>query len=219
MSKSTIALLALVGLLVSLPAGAQSLISRYVAGDDYKVADTPAPRAKRDHGKVRVTEFFLYSCPHCYHFEPELNAWRKQHPDVAFSRVPVLFGPGSQPYARLYYTEVALGVVDRLHDQIFDAIHQNGRPLTSEGQMRRFMVAHGVDGRRFDKVYNSQAVEDDVQGIIARMRRYPVTAVPSISVAGRYWTSGQVAGSNPRMLKVADYLIDRVRAAGADDGG
>lgn len=217
MLNRSIALLALVGLTICVPASAQSLISRYVAGEDYKVADSAGPADS--HGAVQVTEFFLYSCPHCFHFEPELNAWRKQHPDIAFSRVPVLFSPGSQPYARLYYTEVELGVVDRLHDQIFDAIHQDGEPLSREGQMRQFMVAHGVDGQRFDKVYNSPAVDHDVHDIVARMRRYPVTSVPSISVAGHYWTSGRVAGSNQRMLKVVDYLIDRSRGAGAKTGG
>lgn len=204
-----IALLAVLGLVVCLPAAAQSLVSRYVAGDDYKVASAAGPA--RDHGAVRVTEFFLYSCPHCFHFEPELNAWRKRHSKIAFSRVPVLFGSGAQPYARLYYTEVKLGVVNRLHDQIFDAIHEQGKPLSTEGQMRQFMEAHGVDGKRFDKVYNSQAVKQKVQHIVARMQRYPVMSVPSISVAGRYWTSGRLAGSNERMLKVVDYLIDRAR--------
>ena len=216
MLNRSIALLALLGLAVCVPVSAQSLISRYVAGNDYKVADSAGPASA--HGRVRVTEFFLYSCPHCFHFEPELNAWRKQHPNVAFRRVPVLFGPGSQPYARLYYTEVKLGVVDRLHDQIFDAIHEDGNPLSSEGQMRQFMVAHGVNGQRFDKIYNSAAVDRKVKAIATRMQRYPVMAVPSISVAGRYWTSGRMAGSNERMLKVVDYLIGRARHAGSDDG-
>ncbi|MES1953932.1 thiol:disulfide interchange protein DsbA/DsbL [Salinisphaera hydrothermalis] len=209
-------LLALLGLVVCLPAAAQSLVSRYVSGDDYKVASSPGPA--RAHGAVRVTEFFLYSCPHCFHFEPELNAWLKQHPKIAFSRVPVLFGSGAQPYARLYYTEVKLGVVDRLHDQIFDAIHEDGRPLSTEGQMRQFMEAHGVDGQRFDKIYNSAAVKQKVQHIVARMQRYPVMSVPSISVAGRYWTSGRMAGSNARMLKVADYLIEQSRTTTPSSG-
>lgn len=209
MFKSRIIVLALLGLAVSLPVSAQSLISRYVAGNDYKVVEPSRAGAARDHGRIRVTEFFLYSCPHCYRFEPELNAWHKQHPNVAFSRVPVLFGSGAQPYARLYYTEVKLGVVDQLHDAIFDAIHQDGRPLASEGAMRQFMVAHGVNGQRFDDAYNSPQVKNAVGDIVERMRRYPVTAVPSLSVAGHYWTSGRLAGSNERMLKVVDYLIER----------
>ena len=217
MLNRSIALWVLVGLTICVPASAQSLISRYVAGEDYKVAHSAGPA--NGHGPVRVTEFFLYSCPHCFHFEPELNAWRKQHPTIDFSRVPVLFGPGSQPYARLYYTEVKLGVVGRLHDPIFNAIHEDGEPLSSEGQMRRFMVAHGVDGQRFDKIYHSAAVHRKVQAITARMQRYPVMAVPSISVAGRYWTSGRLAGSNQRMLKVVDYLIARSRHAGANASG
>lgn len=218
MLNRRIALWAVVGLFVCLPASAQSLVSRYVAGDDYKSVAADQAGPARDHGHIRVTEFFLYSCPHCFHFEPELNAWRKQHPDIAFSRVPVLFGPGAQPYARLYYTEVKLGVVDRLHDQIFDAIHEQGQPLASAGAMRQFMEAHGVDGDRFQQAYDSPQVKQQVRDIVARMRRYPVTAVPSLSVAGRYWTSGREAGSNERMLKVVDYLIESAQSDGQARG-
>lgn len=197
------------GLTIASSAQAQGLVSRYVAGQDYHEVSQPGP--ERADGDIRIAEFFLYSCPHCYHFEHELNDWREQHPDVAFSRVPVLFSQASQPYARLYYSEVKLGVADRLHDAIFDAIHQQGRPLATEAAMRQFMVAHGVDGERFESAYESQAVKAKVQKVVARMQRYQVTAVPSISVAGRYWVSGRSAGSNERMLKIVDYLIEQVR--------
>ncbi|WP_423822360.1 thiol:disulfide interchange protein DsbA/DsbL [Salinisphaera sp. SPP-AMP-43] len=200
----------LFGLTITASVQAQSLVSRYVAGQDYHQASQPGPA--RTDGEIRVAEFFLYSCPHCYHFEHELNGWREQHPNVAFSRVPVLFSQSSQPYARLYYTEVQLGVADRLHDAIFDAIHQQGRPLVTEAAMRQFMVAHGVEGERFEAAYESQAVKAKVQKVVARMQRYQVTAVPSISVAGRYWVSGRSAGSNERMLKIVDYLIEQARS-------
>lgn len=202
-------MITILALAVSVSVQARSLVSRYVAGQDYHVSQEPAPAMVQ--GQVRVTEFFLYSCPHCYHFEPRLNSWLGRHSEIAFSRVPVLFGQGGQPYARLYYTEVKLGVVGRLHDKIFDAIHQRGRVLTTQAAMRKFMVAHGVDSQRFDAAYDSASVKAQVRKVIERMRRYQVTAVPSLSVGGQYWVSGRSAGSNKRMLKVVDYLIGRTR--------
>jgi thiol:disulfide interchange protein DsbA len=196
-------------------ASAQSLISRYVAGDDYIEASQPAPVAS--DGKIHVAEFFLYTCPHCYHFEPALEAWRKGlDDDVVFDRVPVLFGPSGDIYARLYYTEVDMGIVDRMHDQIFDAIHQDGNPLTNRTTIRSFMVAHGVNGATFDKTFDSSKVTRQIAATLPRMRRFPVTEVPSISVAGRYWVSGRLAGSNKKMLDVVDYLIDQTRSRRAN---
>ena len=194
---------------------AQNLISRYVAGEDYQQASEPAPPAK--DGKIHVTEFFLYTCPHCYHFEPELAVWRKTlGDDVVFDRVPVLFGPDGETYARLYYTEVDLGVVDRLHDQIFDAIHQNGKPLNQRAAIRAFMVDHGVDGAAFDKTFDSSQVNRQVAETVSTMRRFKVAAVPSMSVAGRYWVSGRTAGDNEKMLDVVNYLIGQARSAQPD---
>lgn len=188
---------------------AQSLVTRYVAGQDYHVIDTaPSPG---QNGPVHVTEFFLYTCPHCYHFDPTLSAWVKQHPNVVFDRVPVLFGQGGLAYARLYYTEKRLGEVDTLHKRIFDAIHQDGRPLATRAAQRAFMVANGVSGSRFDAAYDSPEVDRAVQRVAQRMQHFRVTAVPSMAVGERYWVSGQTAGSNDRMLKVVDDLIRRSR--------
>ena len=47
------------------------MISRYVEGEHYLAAKQPI--APPDDGKIHVTEFFLYSCPHCYHLESDLN--------------------------------------------------------------------------------------------------------------------------------------------------
>lgn len=210
-----IALLALLTAGASATAGAQDLVSRYVAGDHYQVIEQPM--AQPDDGKVHVVEFFLYSCPHCYHLEPELEDWRSQlGDDVVFTRVPVLFGGGGQPYARLFYTAKSLGVLDDVHADIFDAIHQQGRRLVSQSDMRDFMEAHGVDGARFDQVFESDDVSAKVREAGEMMRRFHVTATPSLGVAGRYWISGRTAGSNEAMFDVADYLIAQERGKNRD---
>ncbi|RJS92544.1 thiol:disulfide interchange protein DsbA/DsbL [Salinisphaera sp. Q1T1-3] len=191
-------------------AHAQSLVTRYVAGDDYQVVAN-APEPGKD-GPIHVTEFFAYSCPHCYHFEPRLERWVSKHQGIEFDRVPVLFGEGGMSYARLYYTERALGVTDSLHKAIFDAIHQDGQPLATAAAQRAFLVAHGVDGKRFDAVYNSDAVSAKVRAVADRMRHFRVTAVPSMAVGDRYWVSGRLAGDNTRMLDVVDYLVVQAKA-------
>ena len=45
------------------------------AGTDFLVLQNPQPLQTGD--KIEVTEFFQYSCPHCFAFTPDLNAWRK----------------------------------------------------------------------------------------------------------------------------------------------
>ncbi|GAB3672789.1 thiol:disulfide interchange protein DsbA/DsbL [Salinisphaera aquimarina] len=215
MTRRIAAFIALTLTLFAGVAAAQSLITRYVAGDHYQVIDNPV--AQPEDGKIQVVEFFLYSCPHCYHLEPELKDWRKTlGDDVEFSRVPVLFGAGGQVYARLYYAAEQLGVLDKVHEDIFTAIHEQGRRLLSEDDIRDFMEDHGVDGDRFAEAFDSDAVSDKVRAAGETMRAFRVTATPSLGVAGQYYLSGRSAGSNEKMFDVADYLIAQQRAANAD---
>ncbi len=75
---------------------------------DYKVLATPQP-VDSSAGKIEVTEFFWYGCPHCNEFEPYLETWlKKQGPDVVFKRVPVAFQPQFVPHQKLYHAVVEL---------------------------------------------------------------------------------------------------------------
>lgn len=190
-------------------AGAQSLAVRYLPGQHYQPIETPVAYAG---DKIPVIEFFLYSCPHCYALDAAVTQWQQSLPDdVAFRRVPVLYGADGRFYARMFYTAKALGVLQRVHAKIFDTIHQKGKPLTDLDAARAFFAAHGVDGARFAKVFNSPAIDQKVARAAQLMRAFKVRAVPSLGVAGRYWVNGRMAGSNEAMFDVAEYLIQRTR--------
>ena len=71
-----------------------------VAGTDYTVLQSPQPVDPT--GKIEVTEFFWYGCPHCNEFDPYLEAWvKKQGPDVVFKRVPVAFRDDFIPHSKM----------------------------------------------------------------------------------------------------------------------
>ena len=85
----------------------------YAAGKDYEVINPPQPTS--DPSKVEVIEFFWYGCPHCYHFEPDLNAWLKTKPDdVVFIRQPAVFNERWAAHAKMFYTADDLRVPDNL---------------------------------------------------------------------------------------------------------
>lgn len=208
---------ALILLCSALWAAAAAQPVRYLPGEDYQPIDNPV---EYPGDKIPVIEFFLYSCPHCYAFDPAVSEWQSNLPeDVAFRRVPVLFGAGGRFYARMFYTAKALGVLDRLHEKIFDAIHQQGKRLTSMKAARAFFEAHGVDGERFAKVFNSPAIDKKIARAAHLMRAFGVRAVPSLGVAGRYWITGRMAGNNKAMLEVAEYLVQRARGEQSSGSG
>src|ERR1700741_314089 len=91
---------------------------------DYKVLATPQP-VDAGAGKIEVTEFFWYGCPHCNAMEPYVNAWLKNMPKgVVFKRGHAYPSASWGPMASLYSTLEAMGLVDQYHSKVFDAIHK-----------------------------------------------------------------------------------------------
>jgi protein dithiol oxidoreductase (disulfide-forming) len=75
--------------------------------------------------KIEVLEIFWYGCPHCYHMEEPLNAWVKKLPkDVYFKRMPGLPNASWAPMAKAFYAMEALGLSEKLHTPLFDAVHK-----------------------------------------------------------------------------------------------
>jgi thiol:disulfide interchange protein DsbA len=95
-------------------------------GIEYQELDQPQPVANKD--KAEVIEFFSYACPHCYNLEPNVIKWVKTKPEnVKFIQVPAIFNPKWEAFASIYYTAEVLGVADKLHPIIFEAIHGPGK--------------------------------------------------------------------------------------------
>ena len=94
--------------------------AEYSEGEGKGYALIKNPVAVLQDGKVHVEEAFWYGCPHCFHLEPGLTEWRKTLPDdVAFQGVPAMFGRAWVTHAQLYYTAEVLGVLDKVHMEIY----------------------------------------------------------------------------------------------------
>jgi thiol:disulfide interchange protein DsbA len=194
-------------------AAAAQLPLRFVAGQDYQVLEQPLPAA--ESGVVDVIEFFLYACSHCYDLDDAVTEWAGTLPEHAhFRRVPVLFGNHGEAYARLFYAADNLGVLELLHSKTFTAIHKSGRRLTALPAIARFMAeASNISEQSALDALDSESVDRGVAESVAAMRAFRVTAVPSLGIAGKYWVTARMAGSNDAMFEVADYLIRREKAS------
>ena len=169
--------------------------------------------------KVEVRELFWYACPHCYKFEPLLHDWLEKKPDdVVFVRMPAVFGPSWELLARAYYTAEALGVVDRVHQPLFDYLHKLRKRLRTPTDVKALFVKQGIDGDAFDKAWHSFPVVTKTNRSRRVQELYGVTGVPTLIVNGKYRTTATLAGGNQKMLQVIDYLVGLERkqlAAGA----
>ena len=146
---------------------------QYEEGTHYVKLEVPI--RTRDPGVIDVTEYFSYGCPHCYRFEPLVSQWKQSLPvGVEFNRSPAVWKvTGYELYARTYYTAQALGVLEKIHLPLFNAIHSERRRLLDLKSMVVFMAEHGVDPESFAKTFNdSFGVKAMYQQAIARQQLY-----------------------------------------------
>ncbi len=177
----------------------------------YQKLATPQP--VEDPSKVEVIEFFWYGCPHCFHFEPLLHKWELSLPEyVNFIRQPAIFSALWAKHAKAYFTAEALGVVEKVHADFFDAIQNKKQKLETEGQLAKFFAAHGVDEAKFHDAYNSFLVDAKMRQAKMMGPRYGITGVPAIVINGKYKTNGRLAGSHEKMIKVMNKLIEQEKA-------
>lgn len=180
-------------------------------GVDYKLVNPPQPTS--DPGKVEVIEFFWYGCPHCYHFEPDLNAWLKSKPDnVVFIRQPAIFNARWAAHAKAFFTAESLGVLEKLHPLFYDAVQTKKQALESEADLAKFFAEHGVAEADFHKAYNSFAVDAKMRQAQDMAARYGVEGTPSLIVNGKYLISGSLAKTFPNMITILNALIKQESA-------
>lgn len=206
-SQAALSATTLAGLSATLPLTALAQSKPLTEGVDYLQLDKPAP-VEATAGQVEVVEFFWYSCPHCNVFEPQFEAWVKKVPkDVVVRRVPVSFRPDFEPQQRLYYVLEAMGKVAALHRKVFYAIHIEKQALNTAALVAAWAEKQGLNKAKFSELYNSFPVNMKARKATQLQDAYKVDGVPSLGVAGRYFTSGSLAGSMERALTVTDHLI------------
>lgn len=193
---------------LSLATAAQAAL---IAGKEYTLLNPPQP--VKAGSKVEVIEFFWYGCPHCYDLEPTLNKWLAKLPkDVEFSRMPAIFRGSWVPGARIFYTLEAMGVGEKLHGPVFDAIHRDNVHLDDDRVLIEWMGKQGVDKAKFAETWKSFSVQSKVERAKQLTQAYQFQGVPAVVVDGRYLTSVSNAGSPEALPAVLDALIDKARA-------
>lgn len=184
---------------------------QFEEGTHYSSLEVPIKSRKGT--VVEVTEYFSYGCPHCYRFEPMIQNWKNSLPqEVEFNRTPAIWSVrGYELYAKTYYTAQALGILEKVHYPLFQAIHSDRRSLVDLRSMAKFFAEKGADPEEFIKTFSdSFGVKAMYQQAIARQRIYKSNGVPAIIVNGKYRIEASMVGnSNSEMLQVADFLIEK----------
>jgi thiol:disulfide interchange protein DsbA len=188
-----------------------STLDKWRAGTNYQLLRAPQPTTVGS-GKVEIDEIFWYGCGHCYALDPTLEGWKAEKPPyVEFVRIPVIWGQVHRQHAKLYYTLQALHRPE-LHSKVFDAIHQQGLPLSGRDDVQAramqlaFLVSQGVTETEFNTAYDSMTVATNMLRAEDLTKKYAVASVPTLIVNGKYSTSVAEAGDQILLLSLINDL-------------
>jgi len=192
-----------------------------VEGRHYARLGQPLPGTP---GKIEVIELFFYRCPHCFAFDPLLEAWVHQLPaDVSFRRVPVGQQALLKLHQRMYYALESTGALTpAVHSGIFNAIHRQGAEPNDEAAVMALVGKLGVDTAKFRAAFGSFGVQAKLAQGQKLAELIGGDGVPTLAVGGR-WRTGPGMGTDPNLseaahgqqaLAVADFLIKLSRGKG-----
>lgn len=200
---------ALIGSILTINAAVAADVN-YEAGKAYNVI-TPQQAKLSDSDKVEVLEVFWYGCPHCYRFQPYVKRWLEDNAEnISFIRLPAVLNKSWAIHTRAYYTAEALGVLENIHDPLFDAIHKGRRSINTDETLMAFFEEHGVDNKDFRKAFYSFSVSGKVRQAEELTKRYQVSGTPAVIIDNQYYTGPkQAEGSYEELINIVDFLVTK----------
>ncbi len=203
----------LVSLLLALPltACAQAPSAPPQPGVDYEVLDK-GQRWQAPNGKIEVAEVFAYWCSHCADFQPMVDAWKKNVPaDVGFVYIPAAFDL-EDAYAKAFFAADAAKAVPKIHQPMFDAIHEEGvlpRSNASVDELGTWLAQRGLNRAKMVASMQSK----DVAQRMARAQAFAIAnrvgGTPTLIVNGKYVVRARKLEDR---MRVVDALIALERA-------
>lgn len=192
------------GAATALATGAASVHAQ--AANGYELVQPPQNTSTAD--QVEVVEFFWLGCPHCYSFEPTIDAWAaKRDENVAFVREAPPLNRSWEQHSRGFYAAQLLGQETPFVEAMFAAIHEKREPMRDPKAIAQLAEDIGMDKDKFLATMTSFAVETRMNRAMQMAKGAGITGVPSIVINGKYRTGAQLAGGNAGIIDVIDQTV------------
>jgi thiol:disulfide interchange protein DsbA len=212
--------------LLSLPAlssVAAAADAPWVEGVHYFLVD-PVQPTQVAAGKVEVVEIFSYACPVCNAFYPVMDQLKAALPKQAhLSYLPASWHPEEDwpTFQRAFFAAQSLGLVERTHDAVFDAIWKTGElaimdPVTHVPKalmptvvdVAKFYARKtGVKPEAFLDAAHNFSVDARLREADAQIRAYQADGTPTVIVDGKYRVTPQSAGGSEPFIRLVKWLV------------
>lgn len=185
-------------------------------GTDYTLASnaTPLPSAGE---RIRITEFFNYSCPACNSWYPQIELWlAEDKPEyVDWQRTPLEFSRYNGLFARTHYVFEAFDRTD-LADEFFAALHDEGKLLNSEERIADWMAEyHGLDADKALKAFSSFSVNTKMKSGARRAENFGIRSTPTFMIAEHFILVPSHSNGPTQLFGSMDEIVAKLHAGEA----
>ena len=186
-------------------------------GTDFEALQVPQPTFSANDGRIEIAEVFSYMCIHCAEFQPAVDQYKPTlAADAKWVYVPAAFGGPWDQAARAYYSAELLGLADRTHTAVFDAIFVKQKVKTGSAEDFADLYASlGADRARFLATMSSFGVTAKLSRGKQFSMRTGVNATPTIIINGKYKVMNTRDRGIKGMLDTVTWVIAQERAAAA----
>jgi thiol:disulfide interchange protein DsbA len=216
----------LLAALTALPAAAAPAWNE---GRDYAVLPQPQ-RTSVAPGRIEVLEVFSYGCPACNNFQPAMELLKKSlPPNAQLAYLPAAFNQAEDwpMFQRAYFAAQALGIAERTHQLMFDAVWKTGELATIDSRTNRLKDPEptieqaaqayarwtGVRPADFLAMARSFTVDGRMRAADEQVMAMQVPGTPTIVVDGRYRISEDIThGPAGRLIALVQFLVARASA-------
>jgi len=199
-------------------------------GKHWFPVEPPQPTSTGD--KVEVVEIFSYACPACNYFEPTMRKLKAALPaNARLVHLPASFRADEDwpVFQRAYYAAAALGIADKVHEDMFGAVwNEDGplritdpktrrirNPMPSIEDVAQWFTRYGVSYEDALGTANSFAISTRMKHADAMLKAYGVDSTPTLVVNGKYRLTAQSAGSVDKLVELVLFLVEKESAGGA----
>jgi thiol:disulfide interchange protein DsbA len=214
--------LLVVGTLIATGSVAQAQ-AKWVVGQHYTVLPQ-AQRTQVPAGKVEVMEVFSYGCPACNHFQPTIKKLKAAlPPNAQMVYLPASWNAAEAwpMFQRAYLTALSLGVADKAHDAMYEAIWTTGelgvtdlktgrlrtKLPTIEDAARFYQRVAGVKAAEFVAASKSFGVDLKARQADSQIIAMQVTGTPTLVVNGKYRLNNEHQMSADQIIELVKFLV------------
>jgi protein dithiol oxidoreductase (disulfide-forming) len=190
----------------------------FVEGKNYSLV-VPAQHTTVPAGKIEVMEVFSYGCIACNNFQPVIEKLKHSLPANAQMRyLPASFNAGEDwpMFQRAYLAAQSLGVAERTHQAVYDAVWKTGElsisrmPMpTIQDAARCYARIAGVKPDDFLAAANSFYVYTMMQAADVQIGRMKVPSTPCIVVNGKYRIEMSSLHSSDELVDMVKFLVHK----------